>query len=75
MEALFILSFRDEFRKNISTNDKKVGREGVSLSEPPFWRERLGRLAIYKDGESDIGNTIHDSVSEVLGEPHASRVD
>jgi hypothetical protein len=66
------LSFRDHSRKHISTYNKKIGRERVSLSETPLREKRFGRAPIYENGKGDSSDTFHYSVNEFRGEVHRS---
>jgi hypothetical protein len=66
------LGFGDEARKDISTNNEKIGRERVSLSETPLREKRFGRAPIYENGKGDSSDTFHYSVNEFRGEVHRS---
>jgi hypothetical protein len=46
MNKVILVSFYYKGGKNISTNNKKVRGEGISLSEAPFRDKTFSRLAI-----------------------------
>ncbi|KAK2455710.1 hypothetical protein QL285_003136 [Trifolium repens] len=70
MYKFISLSLRDHSRKDISTDNKKIGREGVSLSETPLRKKGFCRASIDKYSKRNSSNTSHDSGNEFGGEIH-----
>jgi hypothetical protein len=62
----------DHAREHICTYDKKIGRQGISLSDASVRLELRGRVAINKNRKGYRSDTSHDCINQVRGKSHSS---